>query len=74
MHNTAMPDLHALRRARRRQRHAGDLRRRREVVGSVDEFTAGDVMLLPPGHADWCVGDVDCTFVEFSQGNDYYGV
>lgn len=45
----------------------------RMTDGSVDEFSAGDVMLLPPGHDAWCVGDVDCTFVEFSRGNDYYG-
>ena len=31
-------------------------------------------MLLPPGHDAWSVGNVPCVFVEFSQGNDYYGV
>lgn len=40
--------------------------------GSLAEFSAGDVMLLPPDHDAWAVGDVDCTFVEFSRGNDYY--
>ena len=40
--------------------------------GSVIEFTAGDAMLLPPGHDAWAVGEVDCKFVEFSRGNDYY--
>lgn len=40
--------------------------------GSLTEFAAGDVMLLPPGHDAWAVGDEDCTFVEFSRGNDYY--
>ena len=40
--------------------------------GSAEEFSAGDVMLLPPGHDAWSVGDQPCTFVEFSRGNDYY--
>lgn len=40
--------------------------------GERHEFAAGDVMMLPPGHDVWCVGDVDCTFVEFSQGSDRY--
>ncbi|MEB4616086.1 hypothetical protein [Leucobacter sp. M11] len=40
--------------------------------GSSREFSAGDAMLLPPGHDAWAVGDTDCTFVEFSRGNDYY--
>lgn len=40
--------------------------------GSFEEFSAGDVMLLPPGHDAWSVGDEACTFVEFSRGNDYY--
>lgn len=40
--------------------------------GSYQEFSAGDAMLLPPGHDAWSVGGEDCTFVEFSRGNDYY--
>ena len=40
--------------------------------GSQEDFSAGDVMLLPPGHDAWTVGDQACTFVEFSKGNDYY--
>lgn len=40
--------------------------------GSQQDFSAGDVMLLPPGHDAWSVGDQACTFVEFSKGNDYY--
>jgi hypothetical protein len=40
--------------------------------GQYKEFTAGEVMLLPPGHDAWTVGDGACTFVEFSRGNDYY--
>lgn len=40
--------------------------------GEIIEFHAGDAMLLPPGHDAWAVGHIDCTFVEFSRGNDYY--
>lgn len=40
--------------------------------GSEEDFSAGQVMLLPPGHDAWTVGDEPCTFVEFSRGNDYY--
>ena len=40
--------------------------------GSEDEFGPRDVMLLPPGHDAWSVGDQPCVFVEFSRGNDYY--
>ncbi len=40
--------------------------------GAGEEFSAGDVMLLPPGHDAWTVGPQACTFVEFSRGNDYY--
>ncbi len=39
---------------------------------SVEDFSAGEVMLLPPDHDAWTVGDQPCTFVEFSRGNDYY--
>lgn len=41
--------------------------------GTEEVFRTGDVMLLPPGHDAWTVGDNACTFVEFSRGNDYYG-
>jgi hypothetical protein len=44
----------------------------RMADGSEETFSAGDVMLLPPGHDAWTVGDQACTFVEFSRGNDYY--
>lgn len=44
----------------------------RMADGSEEVFSAGDVMLLPPGHDAWTVGDEACTFVEFSRGNDYY--
>ncbi|BBZ01933.1 cupin [Mycolicibacterium chitae] len=44
----------------------------RMTDGAEQTFSAGDVMLLPPGHDAWTVGDEACTFVEFSRGNDYY--
>lgn len=44
----------------------------RMTDGAEQTFSAGDVMLLPPGHDAWTVGDEPCTFVEFSRGNDYY--
>jgi hypothetical protein len=44
----------------------------RMADGSEEVFSAGDVMLLPPGHDAWSVGDQACTFIEFSRGNDYY--
>jgi ethanolamine utilization protein EutQ (cupin superfamily) len=44
----------------------------RMADGSEEVFAAGDVMLLPPGHDAWTVGDDACTFVEFSRGGDYY--
>lgn len=40
--------------------------------GTQEDFTAGDVMLLPPGHDAWSLGDQPARFVEFSRGNDYY--
>jgi hypothetical protein len=40
--------------------------------GSEELFGPNDVMLLPPGHDAWSVGDEACVFVEFSRGNDYY--
>lgn len=44
----------------------------RMADGSLEQFSAGEVMLLPPGHDAWAVGTQACTFVEFSRGNDYY--
>ncbi|PVZ09026.1 hypothetical protein [Actinomycetospora cinnamomea] len=41
--------------------------------GSEEDFGPHSVMLLPPGHDAWSVGDEPCTFVEFSRGNDIYG-
>jgi hypothetical protein len=40
--------------------------------GSEQDFSKDDVMLLPPGHDAWTIGDEPCIFVEFSRGNDYY--
>ena len=40
--------------------------------GSEELFGPRDVMLLPPGHDAWTVGEEPCVFVEFSRGNDYY--
>ena len=45
----------------------------RQEDGSEEQFNAGDIMLLPPHHEAWTVGDEDCVFVEFSRGaDDYY--
>lgn len=40
--------------------------------GSEDEFGPDDIMLLPPGHDAWTVGDEPCVFIEFSNGTNYY--
>ena len=40
--------------------------------GSQQHFNQNDVMMLPPGHDAWCVGDEPAVFVEFSRGGDYY--
>jgi uncharacterized cupin superfamily protein len=46
----------------------------RMTDGSEEVFAAGDVMMLPPGHDAWTVGDEPCEFIEFSRGtDDYYG-
>src|SRR2546422_3595925 len=37
----------------------------RQDDGSEEQFDAGDVMMLPPGHDAWAVGEEDCVFVEF---------
>lgn len=45
----------------------------RQNDGSEEIFRAGDLMLLPPDHEAWTVGDQDCVFIEFSRGaEDYY--
>jgi quercetin dioxygenase-like cupin family protein len=40
--------------------------------GSEEEFGPGDIMMLPPGHDAWTVGDEPCVFIEFSNGTNYY--
>ena len=41
--------------------------------GSVEDFGPKDVMMLPPGHDAWTVGNEPCVFVDFSRGYaDYY--
>jgi len=40
--------------------------------GTEEDFSKNDIMLLPPGHDAWTVGNEPCVFVEFSRGNDYY--
>jgi hypothetical protein len=40
--------------------------------GAEEEFGAGDVMMLPPGHDAWAVGDTACVFIEFTAGTNYY--
>jgi hypothetical protein len=40
--------------------------------GSEDEFGPDDIMMLPPGHDAWAVGNEPCVFIEFSRGFDYY--
>jgi uncharacterized metal-binding protein/quercetin dioxygenase-like cupin family protein len=42
--------------------------------GSEEEFGKGDVMLLPPGHDAWTVGEAPCVFLDFSDGYARYGV
>jgi hypothetical protein len=37
--------------------------------GSEDEFGLNDIMMLPPGHDAWAVGDEPCVFIEFSAGD-----
>lgn len=47
----------------------------RQDDGSEEQFDAGDMMMLPPGHDAWAVGNEDCVFIEFTRGSaDYYGV
>ena len=39
---------------------------------SEETFEKGDIMMLPPGHDAWTVGDEPCVFIQFSQGDNYY--
>jgi hypothetical protein len=40
--------------------------------GAEEDFGPNDVMLLPPGHDAWTLGDEPCVFVEFSRGYEDY--
>ena len=44
----------------------------RMVDGSEDVYGPEDVMMLPPGHDAWTIGNEPCVYVEFSNGLDYY--
>jgi hypothetical protein len=46
-----------------------------EVVmddGARETFCKGDIIMVPPGHDAWTVGDEPCVFIQFSQGDNYY--
>ena len=38
--------------------------------GSEDEFGANDIMMLPPGHDAWSVGEEACVCIGFSAGGE----
>lgn len=40
--------------------------------GSEEVFGPNEIMMLPPGHDAWTVGEEPCVFVEFSEGDSYY--
>ena len=40
--------------------------------GSKETFHKGDIMMLPPGHDAWTVGDEPCEFIQMSQGDNLY--
>ncbi|WP_434591005.1 cupin domain-containing protein [Streptomyces sp. A5-4] len=39
--------------------------------GGADEFGPGDVMICPPGHDAWTLGDEACVVVDWSGFSDY---
>jgi hypothetical protein len=41
--------------------------------GAREMFCKGDIMMVPPGHDAWAVGDEPCVFLQFSHGDNYYG-
>jgi quercetin dioxygenase-like cupin family protein len=46
-----------------------------EVVmddGARAIFRKGDIIMVPPGHDAWAVGNEPCVFIQFSQGDNYY--
>jgi hypothetical protein len=40
--------------------------------GEEQDFSKGDITMLPPGHDAWAVCEESCVFVEFSRSSDYY--
>ena len=40
--------------------------------GSKEIFRKGDIMMLPPQHDAWTIGDEPFVFVQMSAGDDYY--
>jgi len=40
----------------------------RQRDGSEETFSGGDLMMLPPDHEAWTIGDEDCVFIEFMNG------
>jgi hypothetical protein len=39
--------------------------------GTEDEFGPGDLMICPPGHDAWTVGDEACVVVDWTGFGDY---
>jgi hypothetical protein len=39
--------------------------------GAAEEFGPGDVMICPPGHDAWVVGDVPCVVIDWQGFADY---
>jgi quercetin dioxygenase-like cupin family protein len=39
--------------------------------GSAEEFGAGDVMIAPPGHDAWTMGDEPCIVIDWQGVRDY---
>ncbi|MFD8478974.1 cupin domain-containing protein [Kitasatospora sp. NPDC059673] len=39
--------------------------------GQAEEFGAGDVMICPPGHDAWVLGDVPCVVLDWQGFTDY---
>ncbi|MGW4383139.1 cupin domain-containing protein [Kitasatospora sp. NPDC004531] len=39
--------------------------------GQAEEFGAGDVMVCPPGHDAWVIGDVACVVIDWQGFTDY---
>jgi quercetin dioxygenase-like cupin family protein len=39
--------------------------------GTADEFGPGDLMIVPPGHDAWIIGDDACVVVDWTGFGDY---